>query len=74
VRLAIERGPGPKSTEKELAKRAFYAVLFEAGRDRVLRMNQELQDFITDGARPITPVHPDKLIRFCPKFDWLSIR
>jgi uncharacterized membrane protein YkvA (DUF1232 family) len=30
-------------------------------------MNQELQDFITDGARRITPVHLDKLIRLLPK-------
>ena len=30
-------------------------------------MNQELQEFITDGARRITPVHLDKLIRLLPK-------
>jgi uncharacterized membrane protein YkvA (DUF1232 family) len=30
-------------------------------------MNQELQDFITDGARRITPVHLDTLIRLLPK-------
>jgi uncharacterized membrane protein YkvA (DUF1232 family) len=30
-------------------------------------MNQELQDFITDGARRITPIHLDKLIRLLPK-------
>ncbi|MEA3205804.1 MAG: hypothetical protein QOG92_1487, partial [Verrucomicrobiota bacterium] len=30
------------------------------------RMNQELQDFISDGARRITPVHLDKLVRLLP--------
>ena len=30
-------------------------------------MNQELQDFITDGARRITPVHLDKLVRWLPE-------
>jgi len=29
-------------------------------------MNQELQEFITDGARRITPAHLDKLVRFLP--------
>jgi len=32
----------------------------------LLRMNEELQDFITDGARRITPAHLDKLVRFLP--------
>jgi len=30
-------------------------------------MNQELQNFITDGARRITPVHLDKLVRLLPE-------
>jgi uncharacterized membrane protein YkvA (DUF1232 family) len=30
-------------------------------------MNEELQDFITDGARRMTPVHLDKLVRLLPK-------
>jgi uncharacterized membrane protein YkvA (DUF1232 family) len=30
-------------------------------------MNQELHDFITDGARRITPAHLDKLVRLLPK-------
>ncbi len=32
----------------------------------LLRMNKELQDFITDGARRITPAHLDKLVRLLP--------
>jgi uncharacterized membrane protein YkvA (DUF1232 family) len=32
-----------------------------------LRMSEELQNFITDGARRITPAHLDKLIRLLPK-------
>src|ERR1700748_3628458 len=31
-----------------------------------LRMNKELQNFITDGARRITPAHWDKLVRLLP--------
>lgn len=31
-----------------------------------LRMNDELQGFITDGARRITPAHLDKLVRLLP--------
>jgi hypothetical protein len=30
------------------------------------RMDQELQDFITDGSRRITPAHLDKLVRLLP--------
>ena len=33
----------------------------------VASMNQELQDFIADGARRITPVHLDKLVRLLPE-------
>lgn len=32
-----------------------------------LLMNQELQNFIADGARRITPAHLDKLVRLLPK-------
>jgi uncharacterized membrane protein YkvA (DUF1232 family) len=31
-----------------------------------LRMNKELQNFITEGARRITPAHLDKLVRLLP--------
>jgi hypothetical protein len=31
-----------------------------------MRMNEELQNFITDGARRITPAHLDKLVRLLP--------
>src|ERR1700741_5157994 len=31
------------------------------------RMSQELQNFIVDGARRITPAHLDKLVRLLPK-------
>jgi uncharacterized membrane protein YkvA (DUF1232 family) len=31
-----------------------------------LPMNEELQSFITDGARRITPVHLDRLVRLLP--------
>jgi uncharacterized membrane protein YkvA (DUF1232 family) len=30
-------------------------------------MNEELQDYITEGARRITPTHLDKLVRLLPK-------
>jgi uncharacterized membrane protein YkvA (DUF1232 family) len=32
----------------------------------LLRMNEEMQNFITDGARRITPAHLDKLVRLLP--------
>jgi uncharacterized membrane protein YkvA (DUF1232 family) len=31
-----------------------------------MRVNEELQNFITDGARRITPAHLDKLVRLLP--------
>lgn len=32
-----------------------------------MQANRELQDFISDGARRITPAHLDKLVRMLPK-------